>query len=57
VLACLASDGPTEAARTRILENYDWDRNLAAVDRLLEPPGAAAGPVRATPSKLEFRPA
>jgi polysaccharide biosynthesis protein PslH len=57
VLACLASGGPTDAARARILENYDWDRNLAAVDRLLEPPGAAAGPVRATPSKLEFRPA
>jgi polysaccharide biosynthesis protein PslH len=58
VLACLKSGGPTEAARTRILENYDWDRNLAAVDRLLESGASATAMPRLHPaSHLETHPA
>jgi sugar transferase (PEP-CTERM/EpsH1 system associated) len=58
VLACLQSGGPTAAARTRILENYDWDRNLAAVDRLLETGVSAAAMPRLHPaSHLETHPA
>jgi len=58
VLACLNSGGPTAAARTRILENYDWDRNLAAVDRLLETGASANVMPRLHPaSHLETHPA
>jgi glycosyltransferase involved in cell wall biosynthesis len=57
VLACLQSAGPSEAARACILENYDWDSNLAVVDGLFAP-AAAAGSLSSTHAPLmELHPA
>jgi sugar transferase (PEP-CTERM/EpsH1 system associated) len=53
VVEALRNVGPVPAARACILENYDWQRNLAALDPLFEPADAPGRPRFVLPSQLE----
>jgi len=50
VIAQLQTAGTTAAARDCILKNYDWTRNLRAIDPLFEPAPAAQPVLEACPA-------
>jgi glycosyltransferase involved in cell wall biosynthesis len=50
VAAQLQQSAAVACARARILQNYDWSRNLGVIDPLLQPPPIVAASLETCPA-------